>query len=209
MHSSTSHRSLRALACLMLASGALLFGCQSAQDADKDWFEGGPMKPATAETMQLTVRVLAAKGQTAQAGFLLNRMLVDHPDHLGTYTEGAEVLLIEGRVDDAIGWLSRGLERMPGQPLLLNDRGVCHLLAANLDRAAHDFDAAYAADPRDADFVSNVALARALQGRDEEALRLWNLVIGPQEAASNLAIAAAARQKFAPVRDAGDLVIRR
>jgi tetratricopeptide (TPR) repeat protein len=155
------------------------------------------------------VRVLAAKGQTAQAGFLLNRMLVDHPDHLGTYTEGAEVLLIEGRVDDAIGWLSRGLERMPGQPLLLNDRGVCHLLAANLVAAARDFDAAYAADPRDADFVSNVALARALQGQDEEALRLWNLVVSPQEAASNLRIAAAARQKFASNAGSDSVVIRR
>ncbi|MFM8732204.1 MAG: tetratricopeptide repeat protein, partial [Phycisphaerales bacterium] len=185
MRASTSHRSIRALACLMLASGVSLLGCQSAQDTDKDWFDGGPMKPATAETMQLTVRVLAAKGQTAQAGFLLNRMLVEHPDHLGTYTEGAEVLLIEGRVDDAIAWLSRGLERMPGQPLLLNDRGVCHLLAANLNRAARDFDAAYAADPRDADFVSNVVLARALQGRDEEALQLWNLVVSPEEAASS------------------------
>jgi tetratricopeptide (TPR) repeat protein len=206
MHRSTVHRCLSLLA---LVAGASLAGCQSAQDADKDWFEGGPMKPATAETLQLTVRVLAAKGQTAQAGFLLNRMLVDHPDHLGTYTEGAEVLLIEGRVDDAIAWLTRGLDRMPGQPLLLNDRGVCQLLAADLDAAARDFDAAYAADPRDADFVSNVALARALQGRDDEALRLWNLVVSPQEAASNLRVAAGARQKFASADTAGAVVIRR
>jgi tetratricopeptide (TPR) repeat protein len=209
MHDSPIDRSRRRLAVALLAAGSILGGCQSAQDTDKDWFEGGPMQPATAETLQLTVRVLAAKGQTAQAGFLLNRMLVDHPDHLGTYTEGAEVLLIEGRVDDAIGWLSRGLERMPGQPLLLNDRGVCHLLAANLVAAARDFDAAYAADPRDADFVSNVALARALQGQDEEALRLWNLVVSPQEAASNLRIAAAARQKFASNAGSDSVVIRR
>lgn len=209
MHASIICRSLLRTAAALLSAGAVLGGCQSAQDSDKDWFEGGPMQPATAETLQLTVRVLAAKGQTAQAGFLLNRMLVDHPDHLGTYTEGAEVLLIEGRVDDAIDWLSRGLERMPGQPLLLNDRGVCHLLSANLDRAARDFDAAHAADPRDADFVSNVALARALQGQDEEALRLWNLVVSPEEAASNLKIAAAARRKFASSTVSGDVVIRR
>jgi tetratricopeptide (TPR) repeat protein len=188
---------------------SVLPGCQSAQDADRDWFEGGPMKPASAETLQLTVRVLAAKGQTAQAGFLLNRMLVDHPDYLGTYTEGAEVLLIEGRIEDAIGWLSRGLERMPGQPLLLNDRGVCHLLAADLGSAARDFDAAHAADPRDADFVSNVALARALEGRDDEALRLWNRVVGPSDAAANLRIAAAARERFARAEPRDDLVIRR
>lgn len=186
----------RIAVALLACAASALAGCQSSPDADKDWFDGGPMKPASAETLQLTVRVLAAKGQTAQAGFLLNRMLVDHPDHLGTYTEGAEVLLIEGRVDDAIAWLSRGLERMPGQPLLLNDRGVCHLLAADLESAARDFDAAYAADPRDADFVSNVALARALQGRDDEALRLWNLVVSARDAASNLKIASAAREKF-------------
>lgn len=206
MHRSTVRRPFVAA---LAAAVAMLAGCQSAQDSGKDWFEGGPMQPATAETLQLTVRVLAAKGQTAQAGFLLNRMLVDHPDHLGTYTEGAEVLLIEGRVADAIDWLSRGLERMPGQPLLLNDRGVCHLLAADLGSAASDFDAAHAADPRDADFVSNVALARALQGQDEEALRLWNLVVSPQEAAANLRIAAAARQKFASVPPADSVVIRR
>ena len=199
---------VRRLAAVALAA-AVLTGCQSTQESDKDWFEGGPMKPATAETLQLTVRVLAAKGQTAQAGFLLNRMLVDHPDHLGTYTEGAEVLLIEGRIDDAIAWLTRGLDRMPGQPILLNDRGVCHLLAVDLGSAARDFDAAFAADPRDADFVSNVALARALQGRDEEALRLWNLVVGPEEATSNLKVAIAARGKFAAGPARGDVVIRR
>jgi len=209
MHPSVIHRSLRRAAVALLATGAALGGCQSAQESQKDWFEGGPMQPASAETLQLTVRVLAAKGQTAQAGFLLNRMLVDHPDHLGTYTEGAEVLLIEGRVDDAIDWLSRGLERMPGQPLLLNDRGVCHLLSADLESAARDFDAAHAADPRDADFVSNVALARALQGQDEEALRLWNMVVSPGEAASNLRVAAAARRKFASATAPGGVVIRR
>ena len=52
-------------------------------------------------------------------------------------------------------------------------------------------------------------LARALQGRDEEALRLWNLVVSPQEAASNLRVAAGARQKFASADTAGAVVIRR
>jgi tetratricopeptide (TPR) repeat protein len=194
-------------AAAAIAAAVLLAGCQATQDADKDWFEGGPMKAATAETLQLTVRVLAAKGQTAQAGFLLNRMLAEHPDHLGTYTEGAEVLLIEGRVEDAVGWLTRGLERMPGQPLLLNDRGVCHLLAADLASASADFEAAHAADPRDADFVSNVALVRALEGRDEEAIRLWGLVVSSEDAVSNLKIAAAARARFAAPRREDKVVI--
>ena len=145
-------RPMMFLATPMVASILLLaVACQSTDDKPKDWFEGGPMQPANADTMQMTARVLATKGRTEQAGFLLNRMVAEFPDHLGTYTEGAEVLLIEGRVAEAIKWLDRGLVRFPNQSILLNDRGMCHLLAADIPAATRDFESAYAADPVDAD----------------------------------------------------------
>ncbi|MBU3728793.1 MAG: hypothetical protein FGM37_06025 [Phycisphaerales bacterium] len=192
----TAFRSARraiALACAALAAAA---GCQSAPDKDADWFDGGPLKPASAETLQLTARVLAAKGNTDQAGFILNRLAAEYPDHVGTYTEGAEVLLLEGRVSEAIGWLSRGLERMPNQPVLLNDRGMCHLLASDLASATRDFKAAYLIDPGDADYVCNLALARALAGHEEVASELWSRVISPSEVAANLAVCRNARVNF-------------
>ena len=98
---------MKLLAVSTFASVLLTAGCQSTEDKPKDWFEGGPMQPATADTLQMTARVLATKGRTEQAGFLLNRMITEFPDHLGTYTEGAEILLIEGRVAEAIKWLDR------------------------------------------------------------------------------------------------------
>ena len=76
-------RAARSLAIVIAAMS--LVGCQSGQDKDKDkdWFEGGPMQLASPDTMQLTARVLAAKGKTEQAGYLIERMYQKYPDNLG------------------------------------------------------------------------------------------------------------------------------
>lgn len=189
-------RLMKLLAAPVFASVLLAAGCQSTEEKPKDWFEGGPMQPATADTLQMTARVLATKGRTEQAGFLLNRMLSEFPDHLGTYTEGAEILLIEGRVAEAIKWLDRGLAKYPNQPILLNNRGMCHLLAADIPAATSDFETAYAADPVDADYVSNLALAKALAGDEAGAEQLWNRVVPPTDVESNIKLSRLARAKF-------------
>jgi len=195
-----SHPDLRAACAVrslaIVIAAMSLAGCQSDQDKDKDWFDGGPMQLASPDTMQLTARVLAAKGKTEQAGYLIERMYQQYPDNLGTYSEGAEVLLIEGRIADAIEWIDRGLVRFPDNPILLNNRGLCHLLDADLAAADKDFKAAYAKDPSDADYVSNLALTRALSGDDAEARRLWERVIPQADVDSNMKMAIAARPKF-------------
>lgn len=183
-----------AIACLLLG---VLAGCQVAKPTPDDWFEGGPMQEASVETLQLTARILASKGKTAQAGFILDRMAREYPDAVATYSEGAEVLLIEGRIADAIAWLDRGLERLQRQPVLLNDRGMCHLLAGDLDLATKDFEAAHAIDAGDADYVANVALVRALAGNEAEATRLWGQVLAAPDVEANLQLARSARPKFA------------
>ncbi len=197
MHTRNMPTSLmKLLAVSAFASVLLAVGCQSTEEKPKDWFEGGPMQPATADTLQMTARVLATKGRTEQAGFLLNRMITEFPDHLGTYTEGAEILLIEGRVAEAIKWLDRGLAKYPNQSILLNNRGMCHLLAADISAATRDFETAYAADPADADYVSNLALAKALAGDEAGAAQLWTRVVPPSDVESNIKLSRSARAKF-------------
>ncbi len=181
---------------LLLAASA----CQSTPDPELDWFEGGALKPTTAQTLQMTARVLASRGDTTRAGYLIERLLREYPDHLGTYTEGAEILLAEGRVQDAIGWLDRGIARFPGHPVLLNDRGLCHLLAAQLAPATADFELASKADPADAEYVSNLALAYALNGDEDGARALWSRVLTPADVSANLEIARASRPRFATQR---------
>ncbi len=185
--------------CSLALGSWLLTGCQSSSTTNtptQDWFEGGPAKPATAETLEMTSRVLAGKGNTQQAGFVIERMYRDYPDHLGTYTAGAEVLLIEGRNKEAVEWLERGLKRFPDNAVLRNDRGMCHLLAADLQAATADFEAAYAADPGDADYVANLALAKALAGDTDGARALWSRVLIPEDVEHNLKEAVAAQGKF-------------
>ena len=193
LHAARTARGLAIATLVLLATG-----CQSGQDKEKekDWFEGGPMQLASPDTMQLTARVLAAKGKTEQAGFLIERMYQRYPDNLGTYSEGAEVLLIEGRITDAIQWIDRGLVRFPENPVLLNNRGLCHLLDADLAAADKDFRAAYAKDPSDADYVSNLALTRALSGDEKEARQLWERVVPQADVDANMKLAIAARPKF-------------
>jgi Flp pilus assembly protein TadD len=193
----TRLRSWRLL--IVAASMTLVASCTTTTTTDApatDWFDGGPMKAASPETLQLTARVLASKGNTEQAGFLIDRMARDYPDNLGTYTEGAEVLLIQGRVREATEWLERGLARFPNNPILRNDRGMCRLLEANLPAATGDFEAAYAADPGDADYVANLALARALAGDTDAARALWSRVLNPEEVEHNISQAQAAAPKF-------------
>ena len=189
-----SVRSLTVTAVLLLAGGCTTPTTTDAPNTD--WFDGGPMKAASPETLQLTARVLASKGNTEQAGFLIDRMARDYPDNLGTYTEGAEVLLIQGRVREAGEWLDRGLVRFPNNPILRNDRGMCRLLEANLPAATADFEAAYASDPGDADYVANLALARALAGDTDAARALWSRVLNPEDVEHNISQAAAAAPKF-------------
>jgi Flp pilus assembly protein TadD len=188
-------------ACTLAFGAALLLAaaCTTTTTTDApttDWFDGGPMKAASPETLQLTARVLASKGNTEQAGFLIDRMARDYPDNLGTYTEGAEVLLIQGRVREATEWLERGLARFPNNPILRNDRGMCRLLEANLPAATADFEAAYATDPGDADYVANLALVRAIAGDTESARALWSRVLNPEEVENNISQAQAAAPKF-------------
>lgn len=190
----TRSRPVLALVASALVAG---LGCQAKPATEPDWFEGGEMRPASADTLQLTARVLASKGDTARAGYVIDRMLREHPDYLGTYTEGAEVLLIEGRVKDAIGWLDRGLAKFPDQPILRNNRGMCHLLEADLPAATADFEAAYKGDPGDAEYVFNLGLAKALGGDEDAARGYWARVLTPQEVASNLEVARTSRPNFA------------
>lgn len=181
------------LAVSVLGLGA---GCDTSKDKTGDWFEGGEELPPNEETLRMTARILAAKGEFAKAGYAVDRMIVEYPERESSYTEGAEILLQQGRVLDAILLLDLGLERLPGNAILLNNRGLCRLLEADLPGATLDFTAALEADPRDADYVANMALVLALAGDEEASKVLWSRVLPPDAVASNLELAREARGRF-------------
>ncbi|MCH2161928.1 MAG: tetratricopeptide repeat protein, partial [Phycisphaerales bacterium] len=147
-------------------------------------------------TLQMTGRVLASKRMDNQAEFVLERLLREYPDHLPGYTEYAEVLVDQGRIDDAVTILDRGLARFPGNPVLLNDLGMCRLMQHDLAGATQAFKGALEADPRDAVYVGNCALVAALSGDEEAARELWGRIVSRSEVETNLRIARGARGAF-------------
>ena len=192
-------RGLASAVGAVLLSTASLGGCQAEGGKEGSWFDGGDELPPTDESLRMTARILSAKGDFVQAGVVIERMLSEFPLDPGTYTEGAEILLQQGRVTEAIEFLDLGLDRLPGHAVLLNDRGLCALLIGDLEAARGDFEAAYAVDPKDSDYVANMALALALSGEEGEARRLWSRVLPSAEVEANLAIARAARPRFSAI----------
>jgi Flp pilus assembly protein TadD len=147
----------------------------------------------------MTVRVLASKGDTAGAVQVARKMLLEHPEAVESYAETAELLVAGGRYREAVDLLSAGLEVLPENALLCNNRGLCHLLLGDLQGATSDFERAYQADRYDADYVGNLALVRALAGGAEaerEARALWARVLSEEAVEANLRQARKARARF-------------
>lgn len=177
-----------------------LTSCSTTPRAEDDWFTGGELQPTSVRTLQMTVRVLAAKGDTAGAVQVARKMLLEHPDAVESYSEPAELMVMAGQYQDAVALLSRGLEIAPSHALLLNNRGLCHMLQGDLERATIDFQAAHDADLRDADYIGNLALAHALAGGEESELKarnLWARVLPAEAVDHNLELARVARSRSA------------
>jgi len=177
-----------------------LASCSTGPRAEEDWFTGGELQPTSVRTLQMTVRVLAAKGDTTGAAQVARKLLLEHPDAVESYSEPAELMVMAGQYQDAVALLSRGLEVKPRHALLLNNRGLCHMLQGDLERATMDFQAAHDADLRDADYIANLALAHALAGGEEseqKARGLWSRVLPAEAVDQNLQLARAARGRSA------------
>ena len=120
-------------------------------------------------------------------------VLNQDPDFVRAYEELAHLYVRRDLVDGAVAALEVGLQHQADDPVLLNDLGVCKLLQKDPAAAAQAFIRAAALEPDNARPRANLALALALQGRDDEALALWQQVIRPSEAAQNLELVKQAR----------------
>jgi Flp pilus assembly protein TadD len=157
-----------------------------------DWDSGANRSPESA-TLHSMARIYVAQGQDSQAEAALREILAEDPDFVPAYEELARLYVRRNLLDGAVAALQLGLQQHGNDPILLNDMGMCRLLQKDHASAAAYFTRAAALTPDDARPRANLALALALQGRDEEALALWQQIVPPDEAAKNLDIARAGR----------------
>ena len=80
-------------------------------------------------------RILVSQGKYDQGELVLARLIRKFPEFIPAYCDLAELLMRQGRVDDAVEGLSRGLQVAPRDPILLNNSGVCSILKGDYEGA--------------------------------------------------------------------------
>jgi Flp pilus assembly protein TadD len=186
---------------LILAGVSLgLAGCQQGgplavsaeKEANAEWLMGSD-RPPSAQTLHSMARVFASQGRDAEAEFVLKKVMADHPGFMPAYVELAEIHMRRRQVESAIGVLEAGLAVSPGDAVLLNNVGMCWTVKKDYKRALGFFSKSAAADPDNARYRGNMAMAVGMQGRYDEALTLYRQVLTPANAHYNVGVLCEAR----------------
>jgi tetratricopeptide (TPR) repeat protein len=183
------------VAALLFGATVIGAGCHSSPaspyepppDLDAE-FQEAANRPPTAETLYRLGRLLAAEGKEADCERVLLDGIDRYPSYLPLYSELAQLYVRQRKLETAISTLNNGLAVVPNDAVLLNNLGMCGMLKGDYAMALQNFTLAAAADPDDARYTANMALAAGMLGNYEESLVLYMRVVKPARAHYNLAV---------------------
>ena len=156
-------------------------------------FEKSTDPPPTPKALYAMARILGKQGKDTTCQLVLTRIIRQHRNFIPAYNELAQLYLRQGELDDAIQALLAGLHAAPEEPMLLNNLGMCWLLRKDYTGALDNFTKAASLAPHNERYRSNMAVALAMAGRNEEALALFMQVLSLEDANHNLEVLAHAR----------------
>jgi serine/threonine-protein kinase len=176
---------------LILGVCLLMAGCggQTAKSRSQNRQVADPFdpdRPPTARTLYVMADILASQGRDRDSQYFLERLIKDYPDFLPAYNTLAESQMRQRRVPDAVRTLSAGLEANPGDPVLLNNLGMCRLIQKDYEKALSLFSEAAGIAPERTRYRSNMATALVLLDRRDEALALYEQILPKEEALGNI-----------------------
>ena len=153
------------------------------------------------KTLYAMARILKVQGKEDQSEIVLQRIIAQYPDFVPAYSDLAKLYMAIGQLEDAMQTLDTALELAPGDPVLLNNRGVCKLFKEDYAAALAQFRRAAQSAPREDRYQGNIALALALQERYEEALDVYARIIPEAEAKENIDTIRAMRRGRGELRE--------
>jgi tetratricopeptide (TPR) repeat protein len=166
-------------------------------------------RPPTAKTLCAMADILAKQGRDSECEFVLKRVINDYPKLLPPYNSLAELQMRQRRISAAIETLQAGLRIDSGDPVLLNNLGMCWIVRGDYEKALKMFRTAAGLMPENARYRANMAVALGLMGRDEESLSLLRQVLPKGQAEHNLNVLREARNNLRPAPESppatGDL----
>lgn len=174
----------------------------SVMDDSELEFQKQSNRPPTAKTLIAMADILAKQGKDPECELVLQRAIQDYPKFLPAYDKLAEVQMRRGRTDAAIGTIRNALRIHSGEPVLLNNLGMCRIVRRDYEKALEMFTKAAGIVPENAKYRANMAVALGLVGRDEESLSLLKQVLPDRQADHNLSVLREARYSVGPVPEA-------
>ena len=179
-------------ACLIAVTFA---GCSQPQSYDtshkarpkdaQSEFDVGKGRPPTEKTLITMADILGAQGKDRQCEFVLRRCIQDYPQFMPAYNRLAEVLMRQGRVNDAAVTLSAAVQVCPTDPVLVNNLGMCLIVGKEYGNALDHFTQAAGLQPENRKYRANMATALGLLGRQEESLALLQQCLADEQADHN------------------------
>jgi len=157
-------------------------------------FQRQANRPPSAKTLYAMAEILATQGKDSQCEFVLKRIIREHPQFIPAYNSLAELQMRQRRLNEAIETISRGLRVSSGDPILLNNLGMCWIIRREYEKALEMFTMAAGILPENVRYRANMAVALGLMGRDEESLSLFKQVLPEEQANHNLDVLREARK---------------
>lgn len=144
----------------------------------------GPQAPR-ANTIYGMVRLMRSQGKTEQAELALVGLTREYPNYSPAYNDLAEIRIQQGRLEEAVAYVEKGLEVAPNDAVLLNNAGVCSLMKHDYEKALEYFKRASILAPHENRYRANVALAMGLNGDVEGSRALYNQIVSAKDAEHN------------------------
>lgn len=138
-----------------------------------------------ANTIYGMTRLMRSQGKTEQAEVALIGLMKEYPTYSPAYNDLAEIRVQQGRLDEAINYIERGIEVAPNDVVLLNNAGVCALMKHKYGDALDYFKRASMLAPYENRYRANVALAMGLTGDIEGSRALYSQIVSTEQANHN------------------------
>jgi Flp pilus assembly protein TadD len=171
----------------------------SVLDTSEDEFQIQADRPPTAKTLYAMADILATQGKDKECEFVLKRIIQENPKFRPSYNSLAELQMRQGHINAAIETIRSALRIHPGDPVLLNNLGVCWIIRRDYEKALEMFNRAAGIMPENTRYRANMAVALGLMGRDEESLSLFKQVLPEDQASHNLSVLRQAKNIEKPV----------
>lgn len=143
------------------------------------------VQPPRANTIYGMTRLMRSQGKTEQAELALIGLMKEYPNYSPAYNDLAEIRVQQGRLEEAVHYIERGLEIAPNDVVLLNNAGVCALMKQEYEAALEYFKSASMLAPYENRYRANVALATGLTGDIEGSRALYSQIVSAEQANHN------------------------